>query len=203
MQDHDSQIYQSNAQGYDAPSLPYVPFDSTPEPTQVQYTSPETEAPVPTVVPVRHSYNPFAETLLQPTPPPQKRQWKLRHTLILLAVILVVIIAVGAAIAYLSRSTPMRTLDTFCSSLQHEDYQTAYNQLAPPLQEEIPEPVLASALAQDKIIGCTHGIATTSGNVVTTTLRLVHNSKGVNNDWVTLAENKDSVWQIADLKQAQ
>ena len=203
MQDHDSQYYQSDTQGYDAPSLPYVPFGSTTEPVQVQDTSQEAEAPVPIVVPMRRSYNPFAETPQQPTPPPQKSQWKLRHILILLAIVLVIIVAVGAAIAYLNRSTPMRTLDTFCSSLQHEDYQTAYNQLAPPLQEEIPEPVLASALAQDKIIGCTHGTATTNSNVITTTLRLVHSSKGINNDWVTLAENKDSVWQIANLKQAQ
>lgn len=202
MQDHDSQLYQPDAQSYDAPSLPYMPFGSTSDPMQIQYTSQETDTPVPAVVPVRHSYNPFAETPQQPMPPPKKRQWKLRHTLILLAIVLVVIIIIGLAIAYLNRSTPMRTLDTFCSALQHEDYQTAYNQLAPPLQEEIPEPVLASALAQDKIVGCTHGTTAMNGNVVITTLRLVHNSKGINNDWVTLAENKDSVWKIADLKQA-
>lgn len=201
MQDHDSQFHLSEIQGYDTPSLPYIPFGSNFEPMQLQYSSTETDVAVPVVDAVKRPYNPFAGPPPE-TPPPQRR-WQLHHKLLLVAAVLLLILASGAAIAYLNRSTPTKTLDAFCSALQNGDYQTAYDQLSAQLQSEIPEAVLASALSQDRVVQCTHGVASGNGMVATATLRLVHASRGINNDWVTLAKNKDSVWKIADLKQAQ
>jgi len=50
-----------------------------------------------------------------------------------IAVVLIAAIAFGV-IGYVNRSTPIKTLNAFCTALKGEDYQTAYNQLSSGLQ---------------------------------------------------------------------
>jgi hypothetical protein len=231
MQDYDTQPYEydDTTQGYDAPSLPYVP------PASAEPEKPKQED-VPAIVPAQlpeESENPYADTdtvpyyaapvpangeiapanvpPTQPILPPEegtrlpvrsKRRRTLWFVLGGIAAAIVIAVASFALVMYLNRSTPMKTLDAFCNALQREDYQTAYNQLSQQLQDQIPESVLAAALSQDKVISCTHGVASESGDTSTTSLKLVHNSRGVNNDTVTLVKDKHSNWKIDNLQQA-
>jgi hypothetical protein len=212
MQNHDPQPYQDDVQGYDTPSLPYVPFNTASEQPYVQSFAQETVSPrseaSADVSPTAQAKPVYAADQLAssvrggpPTSPRKKRRvlW-----LVVGSAVAALILAVAsfALEIYLNRSTPMKTLDVFCSALQKEDYQTAYDQFSQQLQAEIPEAVLAAALSQDKIISCQYGSASDTGNVVTTSLHLVHHSKGVNDDRVTLAKDKDGNWKIADLKKA-
>jgi len=47
-----------------------------------------------------------------------------------LALIILVVLAAVGAFVYLTRSTPDRTLATYCDALKNGDYPTAYNQLS-------------------------------------------------------------------------
>ena len=59
-------------------------------------------------------------------PRPKKR----RAYFIALALIILVVLAAVGAFVYLTRSTPDRTLATYCDALKNGDYPTAYNQLS-------------------------------------------------------------------------
>lgn len=216
MQDYEP--YDDMIQGYDAP-VPYVPPASSEQATQPPAveaaSSYATERPYDEVESVpyhatgmpQEANNPFGassatpEQVAGPTPPTKRRRF-LWFTLGSIAAVLVIALASFALVTYLNRSTPMKTLDAFCNALQHADYQTAYNQLSVQLQGQIQEQALAAALSQDKIISCVHGNASEGGSSSTTSLKLVHNSHGVNNDKVTLVKDKNSNWKIDNLQQA-
>ena len=119
--------------------------------------------------------------------------------LIVLAVLLLAAIPTFFVVRYVTRSTPDRTLDTFCAALQQQDYQAAFDQFSTTLQRSFPEAALASALSQDKVVACTHGTTGDSGNSVTNSLQLVHASKGVNDDVVTLVKDSNDDWKIDDI----
>lgn len=102
-------------------------------------------------------------------------------------------------IRYINRSTPDKTLDAFCSALQRSDYQTAYDQFTARLQQTFSEAAFATILAQDKVTACTHSSTPDAGSSVTSNLKLVHASKGVNNDVVTLTLDSNHNWKIDDV----
>jgi len=106
--------------------------------------------------------------------------------------------------SYATRSTPTKTLDTFCASLQKGEYQTAYDQFAPALQANFTESQFAGlfAPAADRVTLCSHGPANETEARTSATLRLVHGSKGINNDVVTLTKNGQNQWQISSLQKA-
>ena len=102
-------------------------------------------------------------------------------------------------IRYVNRPTPNKTLDVFCNALQREDYRSAYDQFSKKLQRTLSETTFASILSQDKVIACTHGPTNDSGRSTTTSLKLVHASKGINNDDVTLSRDSNNDWKIDDI----
>jgi|GEM_PF-1359168 len=121
--------------------------------------------------------------------------------------VLLLIVASLAALflfSYATRSTPTKTLDTFCTSMQKGEYQTAYDQFAPALQANFTESQFAGlfAPAADRVTACSHGAVSETQARTTTTLRLVHASKGINNDTVILIKNGQNQWQISGLQKA-
>ncbi len=213
--------------GYDEPALPYIPYGEAQD-TQPYNASALrfTESPeVPQGARLFAPGEPYAQAETQPyvpgvgwpTPnteamralpealtPPQRRS---RRTLwITLASIFVLLMIVGgssfALVSYLNRSTPVKTLDTFCSSLQKGDYGSAYKQFTKQLQGQFSEGDFAGLIQQNKVVSCTHGKADDAGVRVTTSLKLLHADQGVNNDLVMLTKGTDSIWLINDLQKA-
>jgi len=120
-------------------------------------------------------------------------------TLSILAVLLLAAVASFFVMRYVSRSTPDKTLDAFCNDLQQADYRSAYDQFSAKLQRTVSEAAFAAALSQDRVIVCTHGTTGDSASSVTNDLKLVHASKGINNDIVALTKDSNNDWKIDDI----
>ena len=217
---HDPNDSGYDPQGYDFPTLPYIPYalpateqqhsskalsDALHDPYAGEHAETSlsfTETP-PFVPSIRESDQPGTEPITALPPTPRKRLPRLWILLGSLVVLLLLSSAVTfAVVSYINRSTPTKTLDAFCTALQHEDYPTAYNQFSKQLQSKLDETVFASVLSQDKVVSCTHGAAAESGTSSTTNLKLVHTSQGINNDMVTLTKQANNEWKINDLQRA-
>lgn len=200
------------------PSLPVSPSAFSYNPNQ-QETSPssyqswpteETPPFVPTYpqqfpIPTAHTLTTANATEPMPTLPATRPKKRRRGLWIGLGVVVALLVLAASAFGiftYLNRSTPLKTMDAFCTALQHEDYKTAYNQFSKQLQGQFTEAAFADVLSQDKVITCSHGTVNANGDSATATssLKLVHNSKGVNTDKVTLVKDTSSNWKIDDLQ---
>lgn len=146
-----------------------------------------------------------APDIFAPGPVPKKSHRRRWIVVGIVALLVVVLGSVGSffLVNYINRPTPNKTLDAFCNALQHEDYRTAYSEFSPGMQSTIPEADFAALLSQDKVTTCTHGNTDDSKNSVTTNLKLVHASKGINADVVTLTKDKDNNWKISDIGRQQ
>ena len=111
---------------------------------------------------------------------------------------LVVVIALAVAgYFFFTRSTPEKTLDTYCSALMGQDYLTAYNQLTASLQNAETENQFANILdAQGHFNSCKHGSTSVKGSVVSVNLTVVSGANQTNSV-VTLVQDKDSSWKIS------
>ena len=181
--------------GYDVPPLPYMPYAHYIE--RVPMLSETTFAPTPSTIVQAIPSLPVQE---QPSPvrPKRRRRWILPA----LAALLLLIIggSMFPLVSYLNRSTPEKTLKTFCTALEKETYQLAYDQLTTNLQAQLTETDFAKSLAADKIIQCTYGSTSEAAAMTKTSLKLVHMQQHfVNNDIVTLTKQPDSIWRISDL----
>lgn len=169
-------------------STPYAPYAHADIPAYVSgetQTQPTSDAEVVAALPKRRS---------------RRAVW-----ITLASVFVLLVIVAGstfALVSYLNRSTPLRTLDTFCAALQKEDYGSAYNQFTKQLQRQFTEGDFAGVIQQNKVTSCTHGKANETGVRVTTSLTLKHADRAVNNDLVMLAKGADSIWLIDDLQRA-
>jgi hypothetical protein len=185
-------------EGYGIEPLPYMP------PSQAQQTSPAIEENA-----SREASQSVSEEITRPVSPvvpsPTGSQTtssrkKSRRTLWMaggISGILLLIIA-GIVIIAISRSTPDKTLGTFCSALKGGDYQTAYNQFSPKLRSVIAETAFATIFAHDKVTACTYSAINETGNSATAGLELVHASNGTNKDGITLARDDKNEWKIDD-----
>jgi hypothetical protein len=211
MQDSNYPTYDTS--GYDVPDTPYVPYTSSPfvpqyedraepafeMPSDVSDQSGDSEDVFTAYAPLPGQ---FAE---EPAEPPRKKR-TLRWPVVAGVVVALLLVLSGVAfgvyslVSYNNRSTPMRTLDTFCTDLQKEDYSGAYSQFSANLQQQMSETLFASYISPDKVVTCTHGIATEAGTSTKTSLRLIHDSKGVNDDLVILKKDTTSIWKIDDLQ---
>ncbi|QBD79350.1 hypothetical protein EPA93_26520 [Ktedonosporobacter rubrisoli] len=221
MQDPNHSSY--DQQGYDdVSSLPYIPDESTPrnkpvpsnEGAEVTQPAQNTAEVHPQVAPAAQAAQAAIEhTVAVPPPAPAsgtalaKPQRTLSRSFLITAGIVVAILIIAPIVtyqilAYANRSTPTKTLDAFCTALQHEDYQQAYNQFSKNLQNQFSEMDFANALAPDKVVSCVHGSASESDTSSVTSLRLIHDSKGVNQELVTLKKDENNVWKIDDLQVA-
>lgn len=188
------------SKGYGSPKpIPYVPYASSPQlPGVPSYMGSGEANAFPPVPPILSS--PPQASIVSGGFPVQKRSRQGRWiTISILAVLLLAAVASFFVIRYVSRSTPDKTLDAFCNALQQADYRSAYDQFSANLQHTVSEAAFAAALSQDKVTACTHGTTGDSANSVTNDLKLVHASKGINNDIVTLAKDSNDDWKIDDI----
>jgi hypothetical protein len=134
--------------------------------------------------------------------PPKKSRKRLWIALAIVGALLVILIPVATLqiLAYMNRSTPVKTLDTFCDALIHENYGTAYSQLSSNIQTQLSESDFAGSLSLDKIVVCKHGVADEASPRASTSLELVHSSQGINRDIVFLTKDKNNYWKIDDLQ---
>lgn len=185
------------SQGYGSPEpIPYVPYASSPWLPGVPSSIGSGEANA--LPPILSS--PPQASIVSGGLSEQKRSRQGRWiTVSILAVLLLVSVASFFVIRYVNRSTPDKTLDAFCNALQQADYRSAYDQFSIKLQYTVSEAAFAATLSQDKVTACTHGTTGDSANSVTNDLKLVHASKGINNDIVTLTKDSNNDWKIDDI----
>jgi len=136
-------------------------------------------------------------------PPPgyvpieQVRRRTRRLIAIGLGLVAVVALAVGGYLLFFTRSTPEKTLDTYCSALLGQDYLTAYNQLSSPLRNTETEPQFASVVEeQGKLNSCIHGSASMNGSTASINLRM-NASANQTNSVVTLVQDTGNNWKIS------
>ena len=208
-----------DSQSYDSPALPYIPYASPIENTSHSYNASESASssavysplvyestPLHTQTPATNPQPgisvPLPEPLVASVPRKRKRPlWISIGVFILIT--LVVATSTFALASYLNRSTPTKTLDTFCTALQDGKYQTAYDQFTPTMQMNFTENQFAMLLSSDSVATCKHGNASENGTSTTTDLHLLHKkSKGTNNDKVILTKDNQSQWKINDIHKA-
>jgi hypothetical protein len=105
--------------------------------------------------------------------------------------------------SYANRSTPMKTLDGFCSALLHDQFETAYDHLSRRLQNTLTEQDFATLFQRSHIVDCTHGTAPEDGSkaATSTDMKFVFASES-NTVKVTLVKDANSNWKINDLTTA-
>ena len=185
------------SEGYGLPEpVPYVPYASPPQhtdsPPPMESGEPHFLPPVPPFLP---------PSMPAPGSTSARRRGRRGLWIItsVIAALLLISITGFFVIRYTNRPTPGKTLDVFCNALQGEDYRSAYDQFSKKLQRTVSETTFATILSQDKVIACTHGPTHDSGSSTTTGLKLVHASKGINNDVVTLSRDSNNDWKIDDI----
>jgi flagellar basal body-associated protein FliL len=141
----------------------------------------------------------FGYNTARPTGGRKRRLWGI--LLLVIALLLLLVVAIGGYF-YLNRSTPEKTLQTFCSALQQSNYHEAYDQLSASLQHTTNEQAFAAIFAQDKVTQCSYGVTSEFVANTTTSLQLVHASQKKNSDFVTLVKDESNIWRIADVYRA-
>ena len=112
---------------------------------------------------------------------------------------IILLCILASVIVYATRSTPEKTLTTYCDSIKSGDYQTAYNQLSRTIQNQETETQFASALTSGsvKITGCSASNVRDDGVIGTGTLSYTTSVNiPVTGDCRLAQEN--SVWKITN-----
>ena len=130
-------------------------------------------------------------TNLPPLPPKKSSRRKLWIPI----AIVVVLALLGTALAYflVIRSTPEKTLDAFCNSIQRGDYKGAYGDFSSALQKTESEPQFES---ENKGTSCTHSSATQSGGGAKASLTTTSSSGTKSSGQVTLVQDSNNNWKI-------
>jgi hypothetical protein len=136
--------------------------------------------------------------------PPQAQLWQKdrRRALISLG-ILVAILVVGIALGVtLNRSTPDKTLDTFCNALLSGNGQLAFNQFSANFQKQIGQ---TNPFLFIKVTACTHTPAVVNGATATASITVVvaqtpQPSSSSNTSTATLVQDANGAWKIDNLQ---
>ncbi len=127
----------------------------------------------------------------------QVRRRDRRFIFIGLGLLIVIALAIGGYF-YFNRSTPEKTLDAFCTAMQGQDYQTAYNQLSNSLQSNETELEFANTLrANGKVDTCTHSSANTANNKATANVMIVTRSGQASRSSITLTTDGSNDWKLS------
>jgi pSer/pThr/pTyr-binding forkhead associated (FHA) protein len=110
-----------------------------------------------------------------------------------LSIVAVVLLAGVLVFFFVIRSTPDKTLDAFCNSMQKGDYKAAYGQFSPTLQKMQSEPQFES---ENKLTSCMHDSATQSGGTAMANLTTVSSSGKASSGQITLVQDSNSNWKI-------
>lgn len=129
-----------------APSSAYPDFQQAPQQGYPQQAYPQPAYPQQPYAPVPGQVGlpDYAGTAAQP-----RKKSRLGLWIALIVIVLLIAGGVGGYV-YLNRSTPTKTLQTFCSALKSSppDYQTAYNQYSTRRKAQESEQTFASGLQQ-------------------------------------------------------
>jgi len=133
-----------------------------------------------------------------------------RRALISLGILLAVLVAGVALGAVLNRSTPDKTLDTFCSAFLANNGQLAYNQLSDKLQKQFGAQLFISAISSTKVTSCTHSPVVVNGSTATATITIglaqtptSPGSTSTSLTSVTLVQDANGAWKIDNLQGQQ
>jgi hypothetical protein len=180
----------NHPEGYEIESLPYIPSPQ-PEQNPPAMEMDAREEKSPPVAPVTPPSSGLAA--LSPLRKRGRILWMVGGVIGILLLIAAVFVVIN-----INRSTPEKTLGTFCSALQAGDYHTAYEQFSQKLQSVMAESAFASIFTHDKVTACTYSAINETGNSATAGLKLVHASRGTNSDGITLAKDEKGGWKIDD-----
>ena len=201
-----------DSQDYEAQALPYIPYATSETNTSSSYNVPANDIsnsvyePAPLVyenTPPNAQYAQSPVLPLDSSAPPLNKKKRRVWLPLGIAALVIAVVAVSSFVllSYLSRSTPTKTLDTFCSALQQGKYQTAYDQFTPSMQTNFTESQFATLLSGDSVAVCSHGVVNENGTSTTTDLHLYHSkSKGTNNDRVVVIKDSHNQWKINDIQ---
>ena len=127
------------------------------------------------------------------------------HRRILVALLLAGFMLIGVIafsmfeyLNYLNRSTPGRTLDTFCSALQSKDYQSVYGQLSNKLQRLGSEKMIADDLSNVK--RCSFKISKETENFAAAKISFSGLSGQLVSGTMILVNGSNDTWKIDDLQ---
>lgn len=173
----DQQLIRANT--HNTVSQEYVP-SNTQQLDSTLFIPPDFNGPIPGYMPIE-----------------EVRRRDRRFILIGLGLLVVIALAVGSYF-YFNRSTPEKTLDAFCSAMQGQDYQTAYNQLSNSLQISETELDFANTLrANGKVNTCTHSSANTTNNKATANVTIVTNSGQASSSRIILTADSGNTWKLS------
>lgn len=140
------------------------------------------------------------------TYPPQQQLWRQDRRRLSLALVVILAIFLLASLLALvtSRSTPDKTLDTFCNALLAGDGRVAVNQVSTNLQNQ-QRSFLIAVFELSNITTCAHTSASIKGSSATATLTITSpsNTSAANSQnkmLVTLIQQADGVWKIDALQ---
>jgi FHA domain/Domain of unknown function (DUF4878) len=129
-------------------------------------------------------------------------QKKSRLGLWIALIVIVLLVAAGGVggYVYLNRSTPEKTLTTYCNALQSGDYQTAYNQLSSSLTSKFTEPQFAqlsqvSFAAVGGLKSCTVSNVQENGSTATGTITGTFGNGKTQPSPVSLV-NQNGTWKL-------
>lgn len=138
--------------------------------------------------------------------PLQAQLWQKdrRRALISLGILVVVLVVGIALVITLNRSTPDKTLDTFCDAVLAGNGQLAYNQLSNKLQQQQGGQLFVGEISSLRVTMCTHTPAIVNGSTATANLTVVaaqtQQPPGSNNtSVVTLVQDANGTWKIDNL----
>ena len=127
----------------------------------------------------------------------QVRRRDRRFILIGVGLLVVIALAIGGYF-YFNRSTPEKTLDAFCTAMQGQDYQAAYNQLSNSLQSNETELEFANTLrANGNVYTCTHSSANTTNNKTSANVTIVTKSGHSSSSNITLTTENGNNWKLS------
>src|SRR6266699_2871889 len=114
--------------------------------------------------------------------------------LILLMPLLSITIGIYAGVSTATRSTPDKTLTTFCNALQSGNSSRAYSQYSHHYQRAYSKRQFESDMYADTVISCSHDSISTSssGDTAIARLKLVYASGATEKDTVILSQDNSS-----------
>lgn len=135
--------------------------------------------------------------------PRRKRTLAIVSTIVGAVVVLAVILGV---VYFAVRSTPTKTLNTFCNDIQSNNYQGAYDQFSARIRESGTEASFESAFktalaARRGLKGCAVGNVNDDGSIGNGVMTWVFNDSGPSAVFKTTLLDENGTWKIDNLAQ--
>ena len=194
-------------QGFSQPAANYPQQAYAPPASNYpNYGTPPEQSYVPPVQPGQYDQYSHTGNTAPGRPVQPERKRHLGGWIALIILLLLAVIVAGGAFYYVNRSTPTKTLQTYCDALKNNNAQDAYNQLSSQTQSRTTQQQFtrsfntAEQLLNSPLLGgvntCTVGNVQENGSSATGTVVIT-----VNNTTRTFSEkvdlvNENGTWKI-------